>query len=231
MAVSPSHPMKIREQLIAPRKTVWVPTHNTQSHRMHRTVRTHGTLQCHVEHCYMFRSLMASPSGDNTVSFVLLSTVSWLPTLHCMNNVKYFSIFQCFSFFCRTTAMGLALFTSTPWTPRGTTRRPVFQLSNSSDAPIHWTVRVTYFLGRPHEFEKPRSTNPRQVTDKCAKMQELVREMSGAEGVNTVTSVARIGNTWIDSVCRRSTETKITGQRPRDHIPCYGVSRGIRPLS
>jgi hypothetical protein len=38
--------------------------HNTQYNKMHYIISRYFVLQYHVEHCYMFRSLMGSSSGN-----------------------------------------------------------------------------------------------------------------------------------------------------------------------
>jgi hypothetical protein len=61
---------------------------------MHCIVPRYFILQCHVEHCYMFRPLMSSKhvaafnmilkykiSGKNTVHFLGLGLVSWVGIL------------------------------------------------------------------------------------------------------------------------------------------------------
>jgi hypothetical protein len=71
---------------------------------MHNTVPRYFISQYHVEHCYMFRSLMGLSSGNYIkVTFHKtefgLSVVIWLSTMHGMSNIRKVNVCEmcCFS--------------------------------------------------------------------------------------------------------------------------------------
>jgi hypothetical protein len=61
--------------------------HNTQSNKTHCIVPRYSVSQYHVEHCYMFRSLMGSSSGIHTKAIVH-KTEQALYSVYLLKDIK-----------------------------------------------------------------------------------------------------------------------------------------------